>query len=624
MPRGIFSHIAIKDASTSPAGRVGKYSLAAFLGLLAVGISLFLPGGLTRPTLMVAVLAVLVSALSDGRSSGWIAFSFSIIGFFLVSPLSRTLHQPGDLVQLIIYFAVSLVLIEIVHRLRREQRKLLDRDHRLTMAQRAAHIWFWQIDLPAKRVHWSGEVLQMNGNHRAEFSETLDDYLAHRVYSEDAERVRTAMARAIEQRHSYELEYRIRDRNGQVRWIASKGKVFSDAHGQPTMMLGMTTDISARKQAEKTKTRFSAMLASLTEGVCYFDLDGKIEYLNPAAQSMLGCKPESACGNDIHELVHAVTEEGPTHPAKECAILQTLQTGRAIHVNEEKFRNHNGRMLVVEYTVAPVHYERKLIGAVLSFRDVYERKRAEEALRSSEKLATTGRIAATISHELNNPLESVNYLLYLIGQSGNLGEKEREYLHTAEQELGRMEQIVKQTLGFHRQGATPVPINVAKLLKGILLLYSKKLESKKICVVERYNFTEDVPAYPADIRQVFSNLIVNAVEAMGEGGRLVLHVSRAREWRGQRREGIMITVLDNGPGIREDIQKHIFEPFFTTKGEKGTGVGLWVSTGIVQKHSGHITVRSSNRPGRSYTCFSVFLPMKLPAEQRDAPEMKVA
>ena len=283
-----------------------------------------------------------------------------------------------------------------------------------------------------------------------------------------------------------------------------------------------------------------------------------------------------------------------------------------------------GRKLTVEYNVAPVYYKGHFIGAVLSFRDIAERRRAEDALRSSERLASTGRIAATISHELNNPLESVHYLVYLLNQSANLGEKERKYLQTAEQELGRMEQIVKQTLGFHRQASAPIPINLGELLKGILLLYSRKLERKKICVVERYDYTGEVPGFPAEIRQVISNLIVNAVEAMHDGGRLTLHVKKTHEWKGsERRPGALISVLDNGPGIKEEARHHLFEPFFTTKGEKGTGIGLWVSSGIAQKHRGSIRVRSSDRPGRSYTCFSVFLPLSVSKESHQK-QLRVA
>src|SRR5262249_27806843 len=276
---------------------------------------------------------------------------------------------------------------------------------------------------------------------------------------------------------------------------------------------------------------------------------------------------------------------------------------------EDNFRIADGK-LTVEYNVAPVYYQGELMGAVLSFRDTADRRRAEEALRVSEKLASTGRIAATISHELNNPLESVHYLLFLLNQSANLSEKERNYLQTAEQELARMGQIVKQTLGFHRQGSAPVAINLEKLIKGILLLYSKRLERKKISLIERYDCQAEVAVFPAEIRQVLSNLVVNAVEAMGEGGRLMLHVRRWSEGNAERRPGVLISVMDNGPGIAQEVRKHLFEPFFTTKGEKGTGVGLWVSSGIVQKHRGSIRVRSSRRKGRSYTCFSVFLPLE--------------
>src|SRR5262249_27180961 len=153
--------------------------------------------------------------------------------------------------------------------------------------------------------------------------------------------------------------------------------------------------------------------------------------------------------------------------------------------------------------------------------------------------------------------------------------------------------------------------NLEKLLKGILLLYSTKLHQQKIAVVERYDYKSEVPVFPAEIRQVLSNLIVNAVEAMEKDGRLILHVREWHEWNGEHRPGVLISVMDNGSGIPKEVRGHLFEPFFTTKGEKGTGVGLWVSRGIVQKHRGSIRVRSSLLKGHSYTCFSVFLPLGL-------------
>ena len=622
MPGGIFSHAAIKAESRSALRRLWSYLLAAFLGLLANGFSLLMPDGTARPTLIVAMLAVLISALTDGRIAAWIAVATSLGGYFWIQrPSPASVEQSGDLVLLAIYVAVCAVLVEVVQRLRREQRKLIDRDHRLRMAQRAARVWFWRINLSTLQIQWSREALGIEGT---KAPESLEAYLAERVHPEDEARVRQAILGASQERPSFEQEYRVCSPGGELHWILSKGRFFCD-EGQPAMILGMATDITKKKQAEESETRFDAMLSSLIEGVCYYDLNGKVEYLNPAAEIMLQCDGKMDCGRNIHHLVHGNAAESASHDEQQCPILRATQKGQASNMVEDSFQIHGGR-LTVEYNVAPVYHRGELIGAVLSFRDIAERRRAEAALRASEKLANTGRIAATISHELNNPLESVHYLLFLLNQSTSLNEKERNYLQTAEQELGRMGQIVQQTLGFHRQPSAPVPINLQKLLKGILLLYSRKLERKKIAVIERYDVDSEVDVFPAEIRQVLSNLIVNAVEAMGEAGRLTLHVRKWHEWRGERRAGVLISVMDNGPGIAKEIREHLFEPFFTTKGEKGTGVGLWVSSGIVQKHRGSIRVRSSRQPGRSYTCFSVFLPSPLERDnlQDGRPELQAA
>ena len=622
MPGGIFSHAAIKAESRSAMRRLASYLLAGFLGFLATGFSLLIPTGYTRPTLIMAILAVLISALSDGRLAGWIAIATSLTTFFwLVRPSPTVLEHSGDLILLAIYVTVCGLLIEIVQRLQGEQRKLMDRDHRLRMAQRAARVWFWKIDLSKLEIKWSREPLGNKGASAGRLSESLDSYLTERVHADDKDRVRSAILGASQGSPSFEEEYRVCNVNGELRWILSKGRFFCD-EGQPPMMLGMATDITENRQAEETRTRFYAMLSSLIEGVCYYDLNGRVEYLNPAARAMLKCEEERGCRRNVHELVHGNAAEFSNHSAENCPILRATQQGQAANMVEDQFKVAAGK-LTVEYNVAPVYHQGELIGAVLSFRDIAERSRAEEALRASEKLATTGRIAATISHELNNPLESVHYLLFLLNQSNNLSEQERSYLQTAEQELGRMGQIVKQTLGFHRQPSAPVPMNLEKLIKGILLLYTSKLLRKKIAVIERYDYTSEVPVFPAEIRQVLSNLIVNAVEAMEDGGRLALHVREWHERNGERRPGVLISVMDNGAGIPREIRGHLFEPFFTTKGERGTGVGLWVSRGIVQKHQGSIRVRSSRQKGRSYTCFSVFLPLGLNESDQQSGQQRL-
>jgi signal transduction histidine kinase len=175
-----------------------------------------------------------------------------------------------------------------------------------------------------------------------------------------------------------------------------------------------------------------------------------------------------------------------------------------------------------------------------------------------------------------------------------------------------MTEVTQQTLAMHRQATSMAPVNLVKLITGVMLLYDKKIRSQKIQIEKRFSWQGEVPGFPAELRQVFTNLIVNAVEAMPTGGKLWVHVRRHREPVGLRREGVLIALLDTGSGMPRSTRKRLFEPFFTTKGEKGSGVGLWVSSGIVQRHQGTIRVHSDNRPGRSYTCFEVFLPEKQP------------
>ncbi|HET8666957.1 MAG TPA: HAMP domain-containing sensor histidine kinase, partial [Terriglobales bacterium] len=167
--------------------------------------------------------------------------------------------------------------------------------------------------------------------------------------------------------------------------------------------------------------------------------------------------------------------------------------------------------------------------------------------------------------------------------------------------------IVQQTLGFYREASSPVPVKVSHLLDNVLQLYSRRLGLRGVRVEKTYEFDKDIEVFPGEMRQVFSNLVANAIEALPPGGRVRLHLYPSRNWH-TLEEGIRVVVADNGPGISPENRRQIFEPFFTTKGERGTGLGLWVSRGIVQKHGGRLTMRSTTRHGCSGTVFSVFLP----------------
>jgi PAS domain S-box-containing protein len=239
--------------------------------------------------------------------------------------------------------------------------------------------------------------------------------------------------------------------------------------------------------------------------------------------------------------------------------------------------------------------------------DVTARKKAENALLVSEKLAVAGRMAATIAHEINNPLNAVGNLLYLIRHDSGASERTSHYSDLAEAELKRVAHIVRQTLGFYRESNAPVPTRVTAIIDNALELHLPQLAEKEIAVKRRFETDELVPALAGELRQVFANLIVNAIDALPQGGKIIVHVCGSRDWSSSRK-GVRVCIADSGPGIPAELQRQIFEPFFTTKGNKGTGLGLWVAAGIVAKHMGNIRLRSSRRERCHGTIFSIFLP----------------
>jgi len=249
--------------------------------------------------------------------------------------------------------------------------------------------------------------------------------------------------------------------------------------------------------------------------------------------------------------------------------------------------------------------------------DVTSRKAAEQTLRQSEKIAATGRLAASIAHEINNPLASVMNALYILRTNSKLPEPALVYVKTAEEELARVVHITKQTLGFYREISSPVMSSVPQLFEEVLAAYDARIEQGRIAVHRDFNEVGPLAAFPSELRQVFSNLVLNAIEAISGPGNLHIRVHYAHD--GQEREGIRVIVADDGCGIPAENMPQIFEPFFSTKDSKGTGLGLWVSQGIVQKHQGTLRVRSRTDEARHGTCCSVFLPFAT----HDVPEEDV-
>jgi PAS domain S-box-containing protein len=617
------THDSLKSRFLRP-GRVpntrgfARHSIGVLLALIALAAGELLRNS-QPPIALICTFAVLISALAGGQVAGWLCLGITSIGFWFVD--HRGIGVGGA--QLTVwgaYVALGAVLVEVIRHMQQERRKLLEQDQRLRLAGRAARIWFWEWDLQDNVLRWSREK-EVPGNKTQLHEFPLEEYINHRVHPEDRERILTALYEAAVRDHRFELEYRIIEENGSLHWLSAKGNIF-ESNGLSTM-LGMASEITAQKQASEVRSRYRAVLGSLTEGVCHVDTSGAIQYINAAAERLLGYNSGEVHGRNFHELVHVDCHAD----GGSCCLLQGVQSEQPNHVREETLTSKSGEKFTVEYTAAPV-IDEVTLGSVIAFRDISERKRAEDALRASEKMAATGRMAATISHELRNPLDSVMQLLYLLKQSPKLGDTERQQFGMMEQELHRMTEVAQQTLAMHRQSSSMVPIDVAKLIDGVLLLYGKKVRAQKIQIERRYQWNGEIVGFPAELRQVFTNLIVNAVEAMPQGGRLKVHVRSHRDPSGQGQDGALVTLMDTGSGIPKNARSHLFQPFFTTKGEKGSGVGLWVSRGIVQRHKGRILVRSDDRPGRSYTCFSVFLPGKQtpkpvqtpPNQQPGAPE----
>jgi PAS domain S-box-containing protein len=247
--------------------------------------------------------------------------------------------------------------------------------------------------------------------------------------------------------------------------------------------------------------------------------------------------------------------------------------------------------------------------------DMEAQKKTEDALRQSEKLAAVGRLASSIAHEINNPLEAVTNLIYL-AKSSVVNEQAGSYLDIAEAELGRVAQIVSQTLRFHKQPSAPTPGDVPELLNSVLALYRSKLSREEIKLQVEAEDCPPLVCYAGEVRQVLANLIGNALDAMQQGGTLRLRVRACTNWRSGR-SGVRITVADSGHGMSRQTMSRLYEPFFTTKESIGTGLGLWVSAGIVQKHGGSLRARSSQKPGDSGTVFELFFPHEGLLERSD-------
>src|SRR5713226_4874671 len=307
----------------------------------------------------------------------------------------------------------------------------------------------------------------------------------------------------------------------------------------------------------------------------------------------------------------------PVKP-EEWPLARSLTRGEVVTDEEIEYVRGDGTSVFLSISSAPILDQGGcIIAAVVTLFDLTHRKGTEEVLRPTEKLASSGRLAASFGHEINNPLQVLGGALYLLGQSTSLGEAERRHLATAHAELEHVAHLTTSLLGFYRDSPSPADLKIGEVLDNVLKFYTPAIRSSRVIIEKRYDSEDVIHGFPSEITQVFSNLVVNALEALSPEGTLKLHVLASRDWRNPTSRGVRVFIADNGPGISRENRRRMFEPFFTTKGEKGTGLGLWVTSGIVDKHGGWIRVRSSTQPRRSGTCFAVFFPDQKVSAMRD-------
>ncbi len=361
---------------------------------------------------------------------------------------------------------------------------------------------------------------------------------------------------------------------------------------------------------------FQTTLESIGDAVIACDIHGAVTFMNVIAARLTGWTLAEAKGHplvDIFRIVHEETRRPVDNPVEKVLRLRHV-VGLANHT---VLIARDGREFIIDDSAAPIASgSGEIIGVVLVFRDVTEERRMESALVASEKLAVAGRLAASIAHEIHNPLDSVANLHFLLSDEDDPVQR-AEFLRLAQQELSRTMQISRTLLSLYREPRAPVRIDLRELLDGVLLLLDRRLQHQSIRVEANLDGSLFVEGYPAELRQVFTNLIVNAMEAAGPKGRIRIRMEKAEAGELQG-SGAVVEIADNGPGIPPEVASRIFQPFFTTKGADGTGLGLWVSMGIVQKHGGAIRIVSSNDPELRGACLHVFLPARTLAQPAPA------
>lgn len=386
-------------------------------------------------------------------------------------------------------------------------------------------------------------------------------------------------------------------RGGSPRHLLASASPLFDEFGSVRGAVGAFFDLTERRRIDDALRERAELLELASEAIMVRDTLGNIRFWNAGAESMYGWSREEAIGQNAHLLLSSEVVGGVK------VISDALRTSGRWEGNLRQ-RHKNGGEIVVASRQAI----QKGTSTVLEInRDITAQLLAEEALRRNDRLAAMGKLAGIVAHEINNPLEAITNAFYLLRDHPSLDQDARYYAQLADQELARVSHITKQTLSFYREAQTAVPIHLSELLDSVLELQTRPLQSANITLEKRYASKGLIHGFPAELKQVFLNLIGNSIQAMPEGGRIRIAIKEAAPRNG-RPAGVHVYITDTGTGIAPEHAKRLFEPFFTTKSVKGTGLGLWISRGIVQKHDGRLRFRSVFGNSVRVTTFHIWIP----------------
>ncbi len=493
-------------------------------------------------------------------------------------------------------------------------RAALKQDSELRLSHTAARIGRWSWDLENHRMFWSEEYQELLGLSR-EFSAN-EKGERELIHPEDNDRVQRqldeALATGAEQ---IVLEFRVITPDGRVLWIQSRGSISRDAAGKPKSVMGISMDVTQSREAENALRRteseaaknineIAAIVQSSDDAILSKDLSGRIKSWNPAASRIFGYTQEEIVGKSILLLIPEELR------SEEEIILKKIRAGESIDHFETVRITKSGERLNVSLSISPVRDENgTIIGASKILRDITGKKRLEASLLQAEKIAAAGRMAATIAHEVNNPLEAITNLIFLAKANASDPNSVRTFLDQAESELIRVSHIARQTLGFYRENASAASVCPSDLAARTMRIYEPKCKDAGITIERNFKSTRHVVLRTGEILQVISNIVANAIYAMPSGGTLSISTE---DVDGPAHRGVTIEVRDNGVGITAQQLPKIFDAFFSTRVGVGTGIGLFVAKQFVMGHGGKIDVETSAKPDSHGTSMSIFLPLENP------------